>query len=88
MTGNERREKVLRSIFYPGAFSQDTNKKAAKRKSLRLKKESWSMEEKRFHLKSFAVCVCGGGRPLYRSYFFHDLFIACPFKVAQLYILQ
>lgn len=54
MTGNERREKVLRSIFYPGAFSQDT-KKAAKRKSLRLKKKvGIYMEEKRFHLKIFA----------------------------------
>lgn len=55
MTGNERREKVLRSIFYPGAFAQDT-KKAAKRKSLRLKKKVGIWKKNDFIWK-VSLCV-------------------------------
>lgn len=56
MTGNERREKVLRSIFYPGAFSQDTKKKQRNEKVYVSKKKVGVWKKNDFFWKVL-LCV-------------------------------
>lgn len=73
MTGNESREKVLRSIFYPGAslhpclFEKKTTSKWKTLINFTFLKFVW--KKMLFHLKSFATEVFDLCTFLYRSYF-------------------